>query len=252
MWREQGFHALLHADSVVDVLTRLMDDAILVHPRKILRVVFPRPAGERVETSGWHQDFPEIQGSGRTVTLWAPLAACDPTTGVLAVVPRSHRQGLFPLQLSDGPAGWEVPLADHYEVHTGPMQPGDILVFSAYTVHRGMPNCSGGFRISVDCRYQPVSEPICQTCLDLIDEPYGWDDVYADWDAEDLRYYWRRYPLNIVPYDERWDEWREEVALAAGRSNDPRARRSLEIVREYSAWIESRVEAEVLLRKLGA
>ncbi|UQI45933.1 phytanoyl-CoA dioxygenase family protein [Streptomyces sp. HU2014] len=52
------------------------------------------------------------------------------------------------------------------------MRPGDVLIFTAHTVHRGTPNTGTGPRMSMDVRYQCESEPISETCLELRDEGY--------------------------------------------------------------------------------
>jgi hypothetical protein len=218
----------------------------------VLRFVFPQSNASRAKIAGWHQDFPEIQGSDRTLTLWTPLAPCDPESGVLALVPGSHSSGLLPLRLSGTPIGWEADFDDVGEIHAGEMHPGDALIFSAFTVHRGTPNAVERFRLSVDCRYQPITDPISQYCLDLVGAGFGWGDVYRNWVHTDLRFYWRDQSVHSVPFDTQWEDWRDEAALEAGRRGDPVARKALELAVRFSEWLEVREEAAALLNEGAA
>ncbi|MFI7020147.1 phytanoyl-CoA dioxygenase family protein [Streptomyces sp. NPDC050164] len=254
MWTHRDVHALMHHPRLLSLLTTLTGHVdLLVHPRKVLRAVHPRPVPGPAET-GWHQDWPEIQGSENTLTVWTPLAPAGPGTGALAILPASHRDGTLPLRLASTAVGWEANVHPQ-RAHTGPVAPGDVLVFTAHTVHRGTPNTGRHLRLSLDVRYQPAREPISETCLELRDEPYGWDSVYDQWPARDgdpLAYYWRRHTrLNVVPYDPRFDVWRERTALAAGERRDPGARRALEITAAYSAP-PAATRAAALLRALPA
>ncbi len=251
MWTQRPVHALMHHPALLAVITALIrTDDVLVHPRKVLRAVHPRPA-PAARDGGWHQDFPEIQGTRNTLTVWTPLATAGPGTGALAIVPGSHRAGTLPLRLAPTAVGWEADI--HPAVaHTGLVQPGDVLVFTAHTVHRGTPNTGNGLRLSLDARYQPASEPITETCLELRDEKYGWDTVYACWPhgADDpLAHYWRSRRLDVRPYDTRFDEWRTAAALEAGERRDPVARRALQLAAAYDT-LETAAKAAVLTQGL--
>ncbi|QKZ18588.1 phytanoyl-CoA dioxygenase family protein [Streptomyces chartreusis] len=255
MWTHRDVHALMHHPRLLALLTTLTGHVdVLVHPRKVLRAVHPRPAGAAGASAatGWHQDFPEIQGSDNTLTVWTPLAPAGPGTGALAVLPASHRGGVLPLRLAATAVGWE---ADVYpqRAHTGHVSPGDVLIFTAHTVHRGTANTGRSLRLSLDVRYQPAADPVNETCLELRDEPFGWDSVYDQWaarTADPLAYYWQRHTrLDVVPYDTRFDHWREQTALTAGERRDPTARRALEITAAYSAP-PAATRAATLLRAL--
>ena len=82
-----------------------------------------------------------------------------------------------------------------------PMQPGDVLLFSSFTVHRGVANTSGnGLRMSADFRYQSATEPFRLEALQPHARILSWDDVYQGWEGTDeLRYYWRRRELRVHP-----------------------------------------------------
>ncbi|GGZ70084.1 phytanoyl-CoA dioxygenase family protein [Streptomyces bluensis] len=251
MWAHREVHALMHHPRLLALLTTLTGHAdLLVHPRKVLRAVHPRPVPGPAET-GWHQDWPEIQGSEQTLTVWTPLAPAGPGTGALAILPASHRDGILPLRLASTAIGWEANVHPQH-AHSGAVAPGDVLIFTAHTVHRGTPNTGRHLRLSLDVRYQPASAPIYETCLELRDEPYGWDAQWPAREGDPLAYYWKRHThLNVIPYDPRFDLWRERTALAAGERQGPGARRALQITAAYSSP-PAATRAAALLRGLPA
>lgn len=252
MWRDRDLHALMHTPALLALLEGLFDEPVLVHPRKVLRVVHPRCATTPPET-GWHQDYPGIQGSKRTLAVWTPLAPVEPGTGALTVLPGSHRAGLLPMRLSnDAMVGWEAD-ADTSTVHTGRLDPGDVIVFTAFTVHSGSANDGPRLRISMDCRYQPVSDPVCPGSLEF-DDGNTWDDIYRTWpnggQGDPLSYYWRRLPLTVVDYDSSPDAARDHEVLAAAEAGNPDARRALKMIAVYGTDQATTARANALLRKL--
>ncbi|MFE7129649.1 phytanoyl-CoA dioxygenase family protein [Streptomyces sp. NPDC057638] len=253
MWSCRALHALLHAPALLTLLESLLGGQVLVHPRKVLRVVHPRSHGAPPE-SGWHQDHPGVQGSPRTLTVWTPLTPVTADSGSLCVLPASHGHGQLPLRLSnEAVVGWEADVRPS-SCLGGPLAPGDILVLGTFTVHRGTPNISRSLRISADCRYQPLNEPINEGCVELLGEPYTWDEVYRTWPrgADDpLAYYWKHQPVRAVPYDAAPDDLRDQQALAAGRAGDRGALRALRITARHSTDPQTAAEARALCRALG-
>jgi hypothetical protein len=81
------------------------------------------------------------------------------------------------------------------------MGAGDVLLFHSHTVHAARPNISdGALRISADYRFQSASLPVVADSLQPHMGRLRWDDVYADWpEPGDLRFYWRRLPLDVAP-----------------------------------------------------
>jgi hypothetical protein len=94
-------------------------------------------------------------------------------------------------------AGEDVWVEGDYEM-------GDVLTFPSYTIHKALKcTLSDRIRLSLDVRYQALSEEVefrsLQSHCDL-----SWETIYQGWeDAEDLKYYWRKYRLNTSPWDDR-------------------------------------------------
>jgi hypothetical protein len=244
LWQSEAFHALAHAPALLALAAGILrSDAILPHPRKVLRLV--RDADNEALT-GWHQDWPEVQGSPRVLTMWLPLA---PTTGPYGspLVAGGRCVAPQPMELADNPVGRMAQVPADRPVHSGPMEPGDVLIFDAFTVHRGGHSGPRSVRLSCDFRYQDAGEPICRNFDQLAGLEYGWDDVYREWQSTALQYYWQRYPLRLIPYSDRLERWRDAEAIRRGRTGDPAARRALELAASASPQEQIAAEARRLL-----
>lgn len=118
----------------------------------------PREPNAPNQTIDWHQDAFNCEdwaeADSRILTFWIPLVPVDTTSGCLAVVPGSHRQGVLPkvtdefgiTRLRDTPdlSAVQRPV---------PMQPGDALVFNELVLHRSLDNVSDRVRWSIDIRF---------------------------------------------------------------------------------------------------
>lgn len=205
----EEFHALAHHPHIIQVIEPLVQEEVLVHPRNIARITFP---GTAHYTTPPHQDYPLIQGTPDTYTVWIPLNDCPVELGGLAILSGSHKMGLLPVHHASGPGGLSVDIARTEGVwHAQDMRAGDALIFHSYTVHRALVNVSQRrLRVSVDYRYQGVSKPIVEDSLRPHYERLTWEQVYHGWKRKDLQYYWQRFPLNVVPRDFRIMQPEEE------------------------------------------
>jgi hypothetical protein len=188
----RDLHALPHHRNLISLYERLTDDFVFVHPRHIVRVftshrdLHPTPA---------HQDFPLVQGTDKTWTCWFPLGDCGLDLGPVTICEGSHTAGYRPVEEAPGAGGIAVQRCGEETAaeiwRRGPFRAGDVLTFTAMTVHRALPATRRDrIRLSMDVRYQAISEPIEAKSLGNHLE-CAWEDVYADWDDDDpLRYYW--------------------------------------------------------------
>ncbi|MGQ9737751.1 MAG: phytanoyl-CoA dioxygenase family protein [Armatimonadota bacterium] len=101
----EKFHALAHHPSIIQVIKAIVQEPVLVHPRNIARITFPATAHY---TTPPHQDYPLIQGTPDTYTVWILLCDCPTELGGLAVLPGSHHVGLLPVHPASGPGGLSV------------------------------------------------------------------------------------------------------------------------------------------------
>jgi ectoine hydroxylase-related dioxygenase (phytanoyl-CoA dioxygenase family) len=100
-----------------------------------------------------HQDWRSIQGSLDNVVMWIPTTPIRGTG--LEVVRGSHRAGLLPTV--------EHKMTPAVE-HAGPWEaidcdPGDVVVFSSFLVHRTSEKSDGLVRIALSTRFNNAAEP---------------------------------------------------------------------------------------------
>ncbi len=248
-YRSEEGHALkLHAN-VMGLFERLFGEPVLAHPLLIPRCIFP----QRPEfTTPAHQDFPHIQGTTETLSLWLPLGDCPAAMGGLAIARGSHKDGVRDFTVSSGAGGMAVtdPLDGSWVA--GPLEAGDALIFHSLTVHKGLPNLSDRLRLSLDNRYQRASEPVCERCL----QPYAgcgsWDEITAGWSSRDLPYYWRSQALKIADYDMRYYEQRDRIAFDLAERGDRLATAVLLRIVQRDPDAAKRERATTLLAALGA
>lgn len=198
--RVHSMHRLPHHPALMALYHTLFAEDVFVHPRHIVRVMTSHRA---LAPTPAHQDFPLVQGSQNTWTAWFPLGDCPRDLGPLAVLRGSHLNGYLPIHQAAGAGGIGAELCDGETDWAGAdFAAGDVLTFPALTVHKALaPKRRTQVRLSMDVRYQPASEPIEAKSLTNHAEA-DWDDIYADWETEDLQYYWRQTTPRISPWDD--------------------------------------------------
>jgi ectoine hydroxylase-related dioxygenase (phytanoyl-CoA dioxygenase family) len=246
-YRHPDGHALKLHPNVMGLFARLFGEPVLAHPLLIPRCIFP----QRPEfTTPSHQDFPHIQGTTETMSLWLPLGACPAEMGGLAIARGSHKDGVREFTVSNGAGAMEVidPLEGSWVA--GPMAAGDVLIFHSLTVHKGLPNLTDRLRISLDNRYQRASEPICERCL----VPYAgcgsWDEIYADWPSGSPAWYWREQAPKIAAFDMQYYDKRDRIAFDLAERGDHTARATLLRIVQRDPSEAKRERATALLARL--
>jgi hypothetical protein len=196
----ESLHRLPHHPRLLALYRLLFGKEVLVHARHIARMitgypgVFPTPP---------HQDFPLIQGTPNTWTCWMPIGDCPRPLGGLTILRRSHHNGYLPVQPAKGAGGIAVPLCPgETDWVEGDFQAGDVLTFPSHTIHKAL-RCQwkDQIRLSLDVRYQPIDEVVEAKSL-LPHCELTWEQVYANWQHDDLKYYWRDLPLQLSPWDD--------------------------------------------------
>jgi ectoine hydroxylase-related dioxygenase (phytanoyl-CoA dioxygenase family) len=252
IWKLEEFHRIFHQPEIDAICRELLKAEILIHPRKVLRITFPQQQKTAKLPSPPHQDYPEVQGSISTITVWLPLHDCTPDDGGLAIASGSHKDEILPITYSQDWFGLQVQKPPMVNWHCGEMRVGDVLMFHSLTVHKGLPNVSDQLRISADCRYQRMRDPICENCLELIGQDLSWEEVYAGWTSPDLIYYWKRYALSIAPFSHVYEDERDRQLLEAAKRGDMTSLHGLRRVAEYNRSVEVRRLARGLLRSLSS
>jgi hypothetical protein len=245
--RLEAYHALKHHGRLIGLFERMLGGPILPHPRVLMRNIFP--ARDEYTTKA-HQDFPNVQGTTEVFTAWIPLIDCPMEAGPLQVAAGSHTNGVYDFHIGAGAGGIEItdPLQGRWT--SGPFTVGDVLIFHSMAVHKGVPNRSDCLRMSMDVRFQRVSEPFNFDNANPDGQPLTWDEVYADWKSDALKYYWKRLPLIEKPFDRTWFDKRDALGFDLGEAGDPRAISVLQRIVARDADPAKRERAQRLLQQL--
>jgi Phytanoyl-CoA dioxygenase (PhyH) len=245
--RLEDYHALKHHPVLIGLFERMLGGAILPHPRVLMRNIFP----EREEyTTKAHQDYPNVQGTTEVYTAWMPLIDCPMNVGPLQIAAGSHTAGVYDFDIAAGAGGIEIkdPLEGRWV--SGDFVSGDVLLFHSMTVHKGVPNRSERLRMSMDVRYQLVSETFNIDNANPDGQPLSWDEVYQDWRSDALKFYWRRLKLTLKAFDSVWFDKRDALGFALGEAGDPRARSVLQRIVARDADADKCARARQLLDAL--
>jgi len=210
----EAFHALAHHPALQQVMTLLTGPHLLIHPKPIGRLIFPNC--ERLIVHA-HQDHTAIAGDPESFTAWMPLHDCPEELGPLQILEASHRFGLQETALGTGYIPKEVARGGDWV--GGQINAGDVLIFHSLTVHAASPNVSTQLRISMDCRFQSYERPLNPSTLVFAGSSNGrsWEKIYASWQSDDLKYFWKQMPLKLKPN-------KTELAQLAASADSPRMR----------------------------
>ena len=246
--RLEDYHALKHHPALTGFLEGLLGGEILAHPRVLMRNIFP--AREAFTTKS-HQDYPNVQGTTEVYTAWVPLIDIPMEVGPLQVAPGTHGGEIYDFHIGAGAGGIEItePFAGRWV--SGGFRQGDVLFFHSLTVHKGVPNRSTRLRMSMDVRYQLLSEPFNIDNANADGQPLAWDDIYAGWTSDTLKYYWRQRPLNLAPFDRTWFDKRDALAFEHGQAGDRRAISVLQRIVARDPDADKRARAQHLLDRLA-
>ncbi|HEV7351159.1 phytanoyl-CoA dioxygenase family protein [Telluribacter sp.] len=105
-----------------------------------------------------HQDWRTGQGSLDSTVVWFPMVTAGEEIGALQVIPGSHTTGLLEASTSGYQGGITTTLREEDFVQTD-FEVGDLLIFSAFLVHRSGNNVTRNIRWSVQLRYNNLAEP---------------------------------------------------------------------------------------------
>jgi ectoine hydroxylase-related dioxygenase (phytanoyl-CoA dioxygenase family) len=209
----ESFHSLAHYPALQQAMQMLVGQKLLVHPKPMARLVFPNC--ERLIIQA-HQDHLAIGGTPETFTAWMPLHDCPTEQGPLQILERSHVYGLQESNPATGMISKDAARGDQWV--GGQINAGDVLIFHSLTVHTASPNISNHLRISLDCRFQSY-EHVINPAQFVFPGSSGrsWDNTYARWLSDDLKYFWEEIPLQLKPS-------REELAKLAQIAEAPKMR----------------------------
>ncbi len=198
----KAFHTLAHDRDLLEVMGEIVGETAFPHPLKVARLSFP--TSPYVSTPP-HQDYLNNQGTQSLTAAWIPVGDCPMSQGTLAVLRGSHRRGVLPLKFHVGAGNRQAMLPpemiDDLTWVTADMSAGDVLLFGALTVHAALHNATRSMRLSVDFRFQPEKEVLTDLVLEPHFQRLSWEQVYAGWQSDEFKYYWRDLDYQVAEYD---------------------------------------------------
>ena len=105
-----------------------------------------------------HQDWRSIQGSLDSIVLWLPTTSVSVMASALEVVPKSHVLGLLNTVeqiMTSGVSDLRITEESYVPI---PVEPGDIIIFSSFLVHRTSDQDDGLVRIALSGRFNNALE----------------------------------------------------------------------------------------------
>lgn len=245
----RSLHALKHHENLIAVFQDMFGEEVFSPPHFVTRLAFPYRDAFATPA---HQDYTHFEGSRRNWAAWIPFTDVDHERGGLAVAAGTHKGGVLDMRPALGAGQMVIDSdLDQLDWRWSPMQTGDVLIHNCQTIHKGLPNNSGAMRVSMDCRYQPLSDPIGEKYLGVSHQMRTWDQLYGDWEADDpLKYYWRDHDLTVEPFSYQWYDRRDERAIQMGEAGDIEALVALENISLKHRDPNVRSRAEVALGKL--
>lgn len=103
-----------------------------------------------------HQDWASMQGSINSIVCWTPLIDINQNLGAIALVPKSHREGLLSYEKQNS-----FGLVDKFkddDFLSFDVKQGDALFFSSFLVHKSGNNITKNIRWSCHFRYNDLDE----------------------------------------------------------------------------------------------
>jgi phytanoyl-CoA hydroxylase len=189
-----GMHGLMTTPAILEVVSSVIGDEILVHPQFNMRGMLPQTQGVI-----WHQDLAFLEPEAEPTpfcNFWIPLSPIrtissredGATNGALMVLPRSHTLGALPHYQQAPPiapyaqvtldrdacqnettsaasderaqkmAKLLANLAEQKHVVVDELPVGGAVLFTHKTLHASLPNFSDVARWSLDIRYSVLGK----------------------------------------------------------------------------------------------
>lgn len=103
-----------------------------------------------------HQDWASMQCSINSIICWVPLININQELGAIKMVPKSHKLGLLSMNKTE-----KFGLVDCFkddEFISFNVEQGDIVLFSAFLVHKSGNNITKNIRWSTHFRFNDLNE----------------------------------------------------------------------------------------------
>lgn len=169
------YHGAAKAANYSIALNRLSVSEEIINCIRKLGIANPNIAGRSViwfqhkslaKTENYHalpahQEWSNMQGSIDGIVAWTPLNNISKDMGRLKLIPHSHKLGLSPIS-KEASSFYDLTIESDYlkekKFKELLIEPGDLLLFSALTIHKSGINNSDTLKMTVNFRYNNISE----------------------------------------------------------------------------------------------
>lgn len=152
-------HRLLICDPIMDLAHELGIAFPMISTRASIHIMSDAlkiPNG--YHKSPPHQDWRSMQGSLDSIVLWLPTTPVSARSYPLEIIPKSHLLGLLDtVEHTMTPTVSDQRVSDSQYVPV-PMEPGDVIAFSSFLVHRTSEAGDGLARIALSGRFNNALE----------------------------------------------------------------------------------------------
>jgi ectoine hydroxylase-related dioxygenase (phytanoyl-CoA dioxygenase family) len=152
-------HRLLVCDPILNLARELGVQFPVISTRPSIHIMSEElkiPNG--YHKSPPHQDWRSMQGSLDSIVLWMPTVPVSVRSHPLEVIPKSHLLGLLDTVEHIMTPTVSDPRVTEDNYVAVPVEPGDIIVFSSFLVHRTGDQDDGQVRIALSCRFNNALE----------------------------------------------------------------------------------------------
>jgi ectoine hydroxylase-related dioxygenase (phytanoyl-CoA dioxygenase family) len=152
-------HRLLISEPIMDLVRCLGLKFPLISTRASIHIMSDElkiPNG--YHKSPPHQDWRSMQGSLDAIVLWLPLFSVSERSHPLEIVPRSHIHGLMDTVEHIMTPAVEDRRASEDMFVSLPVEPGDVIFFSSFLVHRTGEHGDGLVRVALSGRFNNAVE----------------------------------------------------------------------------------------------
>ena len=186
-------HQIWHQKNVKSFFDNIFGEESFLHPRVVLR------NGYKNDFTPAHQDWPQVQGSKNTLGIWVALKNIKKGGGLLEIADKSHKNGIWEHNPHKKYGGMIIKNKKLKWLSTN-MNSGDAIIFTCLTVHRTENNKSDVVRQSIDSRWQPLSESICNESLKPLIN-ISWKNIYKNWKDKQYAWYWNNIKIKKESFD---------------------------------------------------
>lgn len=153
----------MHRLAVSDDVMRLLEILGLTKPSICVKPIMYFNSRHLAKMEGHyktptHQDWRSMQGSLNSLIVWIPLVPINTELGAVELFPGSHKLGLLDTDQDEWFRHVKTGLVDESTVVSAEVQPGDVVCFSSFAVHRSGNNITDHIRWSMHFRYNDISD----------------------------------------------------------------------------------------------